>query len=155
MEHQGKFPEVEGVSLADARLTLPGGLKGERNLLAVAFHRSHQKEVDTWIPLFRELEEAVPGLAGYEIPTIQGVWKPLRWFIDGGMKSAIPDPLTRRRTVTVYGDVDRVTEGLGLPDRDRIAVVLIDRRGEVLWMTRGPLDGEPPADLLDALAIER
>lgn len=155
MEQAAKFPEVEGVSLADARLTLPGDLKGERNLLAVAFHRSHQREVDTWIPLFRELEDTVPGLAGYEIPTISGGWKPLRWFIDGGMKTAIPDPLTRRRTVTVYGDVDRVTEGLGLSDRDRIAVVLIDRRGEVLWMARGALVGAPPQDLLDALEIDR
>jgi hypothetical protein len=150
-----KFPEVEGRSLHDDVLTLPGDLEGELNLLAVAFDRNHQREVDTWIPLFRDLEERVSGLAGYEIPTISGGWKPLRWFIDGGMKTAIPDPLTRRRTVTVYGDVDRVTEGLGLPDRDRIAVVLIDRRGELLWMARGPLDGEPPRALFDALEIER
>jgi hypothetical protein len=150
-----KFPEVEGRSLHDDVLTLPGDLEGELNLLAVAFDRNHQREVDTWIPLFRDLEERVSGLAGYEIPTISGGWKPLRWFIDGGMKTAIPDPLTRRRTVTVYGDVDRVTEGLGLPDRDRIAVVLIDRRGEVLWMAQGALVGAPPQDLLDALGIER
>ncbi len=150
-----KFPEVEGRSLHDDVLTLPGDLEGELNLLAVAFDRNHQREVDTWIPLFRDLEERVSGLAGYEIPTISGGWKPLRWFIDGGMKAAIPDPLTRRRTVTVYGDVDRVTEGLGLPDRDRIAVVLIDRRGEVLWMAQGALVGAPPQDLLDALGIER
>jgi hypothetical protein len=150
-----KFPEVEGRSLHDDVLTLPGDLEGELNLLAVAFDRNHQREVDTWIPLFRDLEERVSGLAGYEIPTISGGWKPLRWFIDGGMKTAIPDPLTRRRTVTVYGDVDRVTEGLGLPDRDRIAVVLIDRRGEVLWMAQGALVGAPPQDLLDALGIVR
>jgi hypothetical protein len=150
-----KFPEVEGRSLHDDVLTLPGDLEGELNLLAVAFDRNHQREVDTWIPLFRDLEERVSGLAGYEIPTISGGWKPLRWFIDGGMKTAIPDPLTRRRTVTVYGDVDRVTEGLGLSDRDRIAVVLIDRRGEVLWMAQGALVGAPPQDLLDALGIER
>jgi len=153
MGDQRRFPTVEGVSLADAELTLPGDLKGERNLLAVAFHRSHQSEVDTWIPLFRELEESVPGLAAYEIPTISGGWKPVRRFIDGGMKAAIPDPLTRRRTVTVYGDVSRVTEGLGLPDRDRIAVVLVDRDGEVLWMTRGPLGGDPPPGLLEALSV--
>ena len=148
-----KFPEVEGRSLHDDVLTLPGDLEGELNLLAVAFDRNHQREVDTWIPLFRDLEERVSGLAGYEIPTISGGWKPLRWFIDGGMKTAIPDPLTRRRTVTVYGNVDRVTEGLGLPDRDRIAVVLVDRDGEVLWMTRGPLGGDPPPGLLEALSV--
>lgn len=150
-----RFPTVRGVSLADAELTLPGDLEGERNLLAVAFHRSHQKAVDTWIPLFRELEVSVPDLACYEVPTISGGWSPLRRFIDGGMKAAIPDPLTRSRTVTVYGDVGRVTGALGLPDRDRIAIVLVDRRGEVFWMDRGPLEGDPPQELLEALSSGR
>ena len=142
---------MEGRSLDDEEVLLPSGLEGERNLLAVAFHRTQQGEGDTWIPLFRELEARVPGLAGYEIPTISGSWKPLRRFIDGGMKAAIPDPLTRRRTITIYGDVARVTDGLGLPNRSRIAVVLVDREGGVSWMARGPLEGNHPPDLLEAL----
>ncbi|MFM8519579.1 MAG: hypothetical protein ACKOB2_04120 [Solirubrobacterales bacterium] len=146
-----RFPPVEGRSLDDEEVLLPSGLEGDRNLLAVAFHRTQQREVDTWIPLFRELEARFPGLAGYEIPTISGNWRPLRRFIDGGMKAAIPDPLTRRRTVTVYGDVGKVTDGLGLPNRNRIAVLLCDREGEVGWMARGPLEGEPPEGLLEAL----
>lgn len=149
------FPQVEGRSLEDEAVALPSGLEGEVNLLAVAFHRTHQRDVDTWIPLFRELEATVPGLAGYEIPTISGGWKPVRKFIDGGMKAAIPDPLTRRRTVTVYGDVGKVTGGLGLTGREEIAVVLCDRAGEVLWMTTGRLQGDPPAELLEALGIAK
>jgi hypothetical protein len=150
---EGRFPEVEGRSLEDEIVMLPGGLEGSLNLLAVAFHRTHQREVDTWIPVFRELEKEVEGLAGYEIPTISGGWKPMRRFIDGGMKAAIPDPMTRRRTVTVYGDVDRVTEGLGLTGRDEIAVVLCDREGEILWMTTGAMTGGPPPGLLEALGV--
>lgn len=145
------FPKVDGVSLDGREISLPGQLEGERNLLAVAFHRTQQSDVDSWIPLFRKLEGELAGLAAYEIPTISGNWRPFRRFIDGGMKAAIPDPLTRRRTVTVYGDVSRVTDGLGLPNRDRIAVVLCDRKGEIGWMARGPLEGEPPEDLLEAL----
>ena len=150
-----RFPEVEGRSLEDRTVAVPSGLEGGLNLLAVAFHRTHQRDVDTWIPLFRKLEAEVDGLAGYEIPTISGGWKPMRRFIDGGMKAAIPDPLTRRRTVTVYGDVDRVTDALGLTGRDEIAVVLCDCQGRVLWMTTGPLRGEPPAGLLEALEGSR
>ncbi len=148
------FPQVEGRSLEDKEVTLPSGLEGEVNLLAVAFHRTHQRDVDTWIPLFRELEATVSGLAGYEIPTISGGWKPVRKFIDGGMKAAIPDPLTRKRTVTVYGDVGKVTDGLGLPGRDEIAVVLCDREGEILWMTTGAMTGGPPPGLLEALGVD-
>lgn len=148
------FPRVEGRSLQDEEIGLPTDLEGEMNLLAVAFQRTQQRDVDTWVPLFRELEEKIPNLAGYEIPTISGGWGPLRRFIDGGMKAAIPDPLTRARTVTVYGDVDRVTEGLRLTDRDQIAVVLCDRAGTVFWMTTGPLESAPPAGLFEALAVD-
>lgn len=148
-----RFPEVEGRSLEDETVRLPDGLEGSLNLLAIAFHRTQQREVDTWTPLFRELEAEVSGLAGYEIPTISGGWRPVRRFIDGGMKTAIPDPLTRRRTVTVYGDVGKVTDGLGLPNRNRIAVVLCDREGEIAWMARGPLEGGPPASLLESLGL--
>lgn len=147
------FPPVAGRSLQDEEVSLPSGLEGEINLLAVAFHRTQQRDVDTWIPLFRELEEQVPGLACYEIPTISGAWNPLRRFIDGGMKAAIPDPLTRARTVTVYGDVGRVTDGLGLADRAEVAVVLCDRAGTVSWMAIGPLESEPPAGLFEALGV--
>ena len=147
------FPEVDGRSLEDEAVVLPAGLEGDVNLLAVAFHRTHQRDVDTWIPLFRKLEAEGEGLAGYEIPTISGGWKPMRWFIDGGMKAAIPDRLTRRRTVTVYGDVARVTDALGLTGRDEIAVVLCAREGRIGWMTTGPLRGEPPAELFEALGI--
>lgn len=139
------------MSLQDEVVMLPGELEGRLNLLAVAFHRTQQRDVNTWIPLFRKLEDEVPGLAGYEIPTISGGWRPMRRFIDGGMKAAIPDPLTRRRTVTVYGDVGRVTRGLGLTGRGEIAVVLCDRKGKISWMARGPLPGEPPADLIRIL----
>lgn len=148
------FPRVEGRSLHDEEVSLPSELEGEVNLLAVAFQRTQQSDVDTWIPLFRELEEKLPNLAGYEIPTISGAWGPLRRFIDGGMKAAIPDPLTRARTVTVYGDVDRVTEGLGLTGREQIAVVLCDRAGTVFWMTTGPLGSGRPVGLFEALGIE-
>lgn len=149
-----RFPEVEGRSLEDELICLPSDLEGQRNLLAVAFHRTHQRDVDTWTPLFRQLEAACEGLATYEIPTISGNWKPLRRFIDGGMKAAIPDPLTRKRTVTVYGDVGRVIEGLDLRDRSEIAVVLCDREGEVSWMATGPLEGTPDEELLEALKVE-
>ena len=148
------FPRVEGRSLQDEEITLPTELEGDMNLLAVAFHRTQQADVDTWIPLFRRLEEKVPNLVGYEIPTISGAWGPLRRFIDGGMKAAIPDPLTRARTVTVYGDVSRITKGLGLANRDEIAVLLCDRAGTVHWMTTGPLGGDPPTGLSRLLGVE-
>jgi hypothetical protein len=141
------FPSVEARALDGRRLTLPDGLPGERNLLAVAFHRRHQSDVDTWAEDFEAFRDAHPDLFTGEVPTISRRWTPARSFIDGGMAAAIPDPRTRASTMTVYGDVSRVSESLGLPDREQIAVLLCDRQGLISWIRRGPRTEEAAAAL--------
>ncbi len=131
------FPTVEARSLDGRTLTLPTDLEGDLNLLAVAFHRHHQSDVDSWAGEFAAIECA-HGVVTYEVPTISGRWGPARRFIDGGMAAAIKDAKVRAHTLTVYGDTSRMTRGLDLPDRDQIAVVLCDQQGEVAWFGRGP-----------------
>ena len=146
-----RFPEVEGKTLAGRTLQLPADLEGEINLVAVAFQRNQQAEVDTWKEIFSRLENEYEGLITYEVPTISGRWKALRTLIDGGMTAAIPDPVTRSRTVTVYGDTRKVTGPLDLETTDRIAVVLTDRQGRVRWIARGACPGPDPQGLAEAL----
>jgi hypothetical protein len=133
-------------------MELPGDLEGERNLLAVAFHRRHQKDVGTWAEDFESLREAHEDLFTGEVPTISRRWAPVRGFIDGGMAAAIPDPRTRASTMTVYGDVSRISNSLGLRDREQIAVVLCDRDGSISWLHRGRRTEAAASALRDAVA---
>lgn len=145
------FPAVEARSLDGRRLMLPSELGGERNLLAVAFRRNHQGDVDSWLEDFAAAEAADPALRGYEIPVISRRWSPARGFIDGGMAAAIRDPEVLARTLTVYGDVSRVSDALGLPDRSQIAIVLCDRDGVVRWLCRGRRTDAAAAELREVL----
>lgn len=144
------FPTVEARSLDGRKLTLPADLEGELNLLAVAFHRHHQRDVDSWSEEFAALEDA-HGVVTYEVPTISGRWGPARRFIDGGMAAAIRDAKVRAHTLTVYGDTGRMTKGLDLPDRDQVAVMLCDQTGKVTWLGRGPRTDQLAVDLRTAL----
>lgn len=146
-----RFPEVEARSLEGEEFSLPGDLGGDLNLLAVAFQRRHQTDVDSWLGDFGSLEESRQGLFTYEIPTLSRRWTPARRFIDGGMASAIKDQKTHARTLTVYGDVGLVSDSLGLPDREEIAVVLCGRDGKAIWLHRGPRTAEAAAALGTAL----
>jgi hypothetical protein len=146
------FPTVEARALDGRRLILPDDLDGGRNLLAVAFQRRHQSDVDTWLDEFESLKKDHEDLFTGEVPTLSRRWAPVRGFIDGGMAAAIPDPRTRATTMTVYGDVSRVSDSLGLPDREKIAVVLCDREGRVAWLHRGPRSDEAASGLRAALA---
>ncbi len=120
-------------------------------MAVVAFQRHQQGLVDSWVPWLEERAADHAGLCFYELPTIGRIWIPVRRFIDGGMASAIREPVILRRTLTVYGDVGRVTGPLGIKNRSTIALFLVDASGVVRWSGSGGFDSVTARDLGDAL----
>lgn len=149
------FPQVRGRNLEGLGVDLPDAFVGDRNIVAIAFQRNHQDLVDSWVPWFEEQAAVDPGLCFYEIPTIGRIWAPIRNLIDGGMAAAIREPVILQRTLTVYGDVNRLTQPLGIEDRSTIAVVLVDRSGHVRWSGSGGWNEPLAHDLEAALAEDR
>ena len=143
------FPSVPARDLEGRDVTLPDVFTGERNVVIVAFRRNHQALVDSWVPWLEERAADDPGLRFYELPTIGRFWAPVRTFIDGGMAAAIKDPVVLQRTLTIYGDVHRLTRPLGIDDRSTVALVLVDRNGRVRWSGDGGFE-ERTARELDA-----
>jgi hypothetical protein len=146
-----QFPNVSGSNLQRTKLTLPQDFQGERNLVFVAFEQWHQTQVDTWIPLARQLEAAHPGLLYYELPTIQRLNVLARTFVNEGMRAGIPDPVARERTITLYLDKRAFRQALQLPGEESIYVLLLDRQGRVLWRAEGaftPDKGESLASVI-------
>lgn len=149
------FPQVLARNLEGVDVELPDGFAGARNVVVVAFQRQHQGLVDSWVPWFEAQAAKDPGLRFYELPTIGRIWAPVRNFIDGGMAAAIRDPVILQRTLTIYGDVNRVTRPLGIDDRSTIALLLVDGSGHVLWQGHGGFDGAVATELEAVLAEER
>ena len=149
------FPTVEARNLQGLGVTLPAAFEGARNVVIVAFKRDHQALVDSWLP-WLEAQAAVDlGLRFYEVPTIGRIWAPVRTMIDGGMARAIKEPVVLQRTLTVYGDVNRLTRPLAVTDTSTIAVFLVDADGSVLWSGSGPFADTSAATLSDALHAAR
>ena len=145
------FPAIAARNLQRLDVTLPDAFDGERNVVIIAFARSHQELVDSWVPWLEARAVADPGLRFFEIPTIARIWAPARPFIDGGMAAAIREPVILQRTFTVYGDVNRLTAPLGITDRSTIALVLVDRAGVVRWSGSGGFQAEVAAHLAAVL----
>ena len=133
-------------------MRLPDAFVGDRNVVVVAFRRKHQALVDSWLPWLEEQVAADPGLRFYELPAIGRVWAPVRNIIDGGMAAAIRDPVVLQRTLTIYGDVDRLTVPLGIERRSTVAVLAVDASGTVRWSGEGGFDGRTSHELEAALS---
>jgi len=141
------FPELSARNLEGVDVTVPDGFEGDHNVVIVAFQRQHQELVDSWVPWLEDHAAADPGLRFYELPTIGRIWAPVRNFIDGGMAAAIREPVVLRRTLTIYGDVSKLTTPLGIDDRSTIALFLVDRAHTVRWAGNGSFDPDTAADL--------
>ncbi len=145
------FPDLDARNLEGLDVRLPAGFDGERNVVIIAFRREHQSLVDSWVPWLEEQSAADADLRFYEIPTIGRIWAPVRPFIDGGMAASIREPVVLRRTLTVYGDVGRLTGPLDIRDRATVTVVLVDGDGVVHWRGSGGFDAATAAELDGAL----
>ena len=146
-----KFPEVHGSNLHRQKLILPADLQGELNILFLPFYQWHQNLVDGWVPLARQLEEKLPGVAYYELPVIRSMNALSRTFINEGMRAGIPDPLSRERTVTLYLDKDDFRSKLEIPHEETIHILAVDRAGDVIWRAEGAYTAEKGAQLTGAL----
>lgn len=147
-----KLPTVEGSNLGRENKTYPQDFEHALNLVFVAFLQWQQRDVDSWVPLAVSLHEENPGLEFYEFPTIQKTNFLSRVFINEGMRAGIPDPETRRRTVTLYLEKRPFMNALDIPDDSQIQLFLLDQAGMVLWRESGPLTAEKAESLKTAVA---
>jgi carbon monoxide dehydrogenase subunit G len=150
----GELSPLSGRSLDGRVYELPGDLPKPYNLLVVAFRREQQAVIDRWLPWLTRLEQGRDDIAVCELPVLSSIYSPARWFIDGGMNRGIPDPAARARTITVYTDVQKVVENLGLAGTDAIAVLVVERSGRILAREVGGFEQEKAGRLATALTPE-
>ncbi len=145
------FPKVSGSNLLRQKQNLPGDFQGNLNLVFIPFQRWHQSEVDSWGASAEQLEQQVPGLVYYELPTLQAGGPLYKIFLNEGMRAGIPDPKTRARTITLYLDKINFRTALDMPDEDHIYILVVDRQGREFFRARGPHSPAADASLRQAL----
>ena len=149
------FPFVRGENLEGRAFTLSADLKGAYNLLFIAFQRDQQIDINSWLPFAKQLVKEYPALAYYELPTIYRGHPLFRWWLNTGMRMGIPDKIAREVTITLYLNKPAFRKALDMPDEERIYILLVNRRGEVLWRVDGPFHEEKGRDLKLALESQQ
>lgn len=146
-----RFPALNAMNLERQPVVLPKDFAGERNLVLIAFQRAQQKDVDSWLNQAQRFQSVDPALRCYELPILARLNALTRWFIENGMRSGIPNPQQRQRTILLYVDKTQFRATLGLPDESRIYALLLDREGNILWRAEGNLNEAKADDLKQAL----
>jgi len=142
-----RFPEVKDDSLANTPVVLPDAARGSVTLIAVAFLRESQSQLDSWLEPFAERYGSKPGFTFYEVPMLSRGYKFMRFMIDGGMRAGIPQA-KHKHVVTMYGDIEKYTKELNLDPRFGYAF-LLDREGVIRWQGQGHSTPEMRKELFD------
>jgi ATP10 protein len=142
------FPEITSKSLAGRVVSLPGAAGGKVTLMCIAFVRSAQSMIDSWVQPFEREFGKDSSFAFYEIPMINSAWKVLSWIIDSGMKRGISIE-KHDNVVTFYGDYSSYQEALGMEDINFAYVFLLDKKGIVQWKGRGYANPEIEREFIE------
>lgn len=142
-----KFPALKGTNLQGVEIDVPAGLQGKPRLVAVAFLREQQEDVDTWVAHLDELRKNHPKLSFYEIPMVYKGNVLFRFWLNNGMRSGIPDEQKRRSTITVYTDVEAFLKEVGASTNRQIQVFLLDDEGTIVGRAAGAYSSEKATEL--------
>jgi len=145
------FPTVSGTALSGHPHTLPFSLRGEFNVVVLAFEVMQQMMAQPWFTALEDLQDLYPRLSFYEVPTLWPYSEEQRLIIDMGMRQAITDPFMEDRVIPLYVDKALFRQLLDLPSEDTIYVLLIDREGEIFWRADSELTSEKLESLIRTL----
>jgi hypothetical protein len=148
-----RFPTISGENLNREHFDLPDDFGPGRTLVLVAYYQPQQRDVDTWLRVAVPWEGELADFQVIELPVIRRLPRIAQRYIDGGMRSGIPDPAARARTITIYTDVGAFNRELGLRTKQVHALLVED--GQVVWQKSGPVTEEAVGELRRRLAGSR
>jgi hypothetical protein len=146
------LPTMTGRTVDGHCRSLPADLDGAPAVVILAFDRAQQRDVDAWIDELERDTRGAPHLRIVEVPLVDRMTAARRRLLASWMAAGIDDPVARDRTVTVHTDVEAVLRHLGVPDRSRVCVLVVDGDGAVRCRVRGGCAPPRRAAVVTALA---
>ncbi len=147
-----RLPRLEATALDGRRLVLPDSAGGNIALLGFGYKRESQNDLDSWLEPFRREYMPADGFLACEVPMmgtrIPGV---LRGVINGGMRRTTQRE-NWRWVAPFYGNIDEYSKRLGVSDRTRVQMFLLDGSGVIRWHAAGTADSSRLAGLMRAVA---
>jgi len=129
------FPAIQAKNLEGKQVAIPDDAKGKVTLVALAFLRQSQGQLDSWLNPFYEKFGKRDDFMFYEIPMISGKYVFIKPIIDNGMRGGLPQ-FKHKHVVTFFGDVNKYSKILNV-DPKFGHVFLLDKEGMIHWQNKG------------------
>jgi hypothetical protein len=149
------FPSLTAYNLAKEKLSLPADFNGQVNLLLISFQPEQQTQIQTWLTTAQGLQHTNFSFHWYRLLVSSRENIIFRWWDDSSMRSDESDPEIWPWIIPLYVDKDGFRRSLHIPTDKQIAVLLVNKQGNLLWSAYGPLTPGKRAALLAAVAAAK
>ncbi len=149
LELGAALPPVEGESLSGAVVKLPEAARGQVALLVFGFSQDSAKPSRQFAERFQQ-EIGAAGVA-YQLPVIEAAPRLVRGLIRSGMRKETPKEAQGRMIPLVKDEATwRARLGIGKDKEAGVALVLLDRQGQVRFRANGVFSDLLLRQLLEA-----
>lgn len=146
------FPSVTAYNLDKQKVTLPGGMEGQTDLLLLSFETEQQKDIDSWLPAAQALQHSNFTFRYYELPVFGKENFIFRWWDASSLRTDETDPESMRWIVPLFIDRQKLIKDLDVPNEKQVVVLLVNRQGQILWRASGPMTEAKRQSLMAAAA---
>ena len=147
---QALFPTVTGYNLNKDKVIFPSGMQGQTDLLLISFAPEQQSDIDSWLPAAQALQHSNFQFRWYEIPISNKENFIFRWWETSSLRSDQTDPETWPWIVPLFVDRHKFRQDLGIPNPKQVVALLVNRQGQILWRSSGPMTPDKRASLMAA-----
>jgi len=146
----GSFPPMSGWNLNKQKVTLPGGMAGNTDLLLISFAPEQQKDVESWLPVAEALQHMNFQFHYYELPVEGRENFVFRWWDTSSLRSNQNDPQMWPWIVPLFVERGSLLRDLNIPNAKQVVAMLVDRQGRILWRASGAMTPQLRAGLMAA-----
>jgi hypothetical protein len=132
------LPTVSFYNLNKERITLPGDLHTDRNLLLLYFQLTQQPQVDGWnsaIEHWHTIDASLVAYTSFVSPQKNIL---ARWWQNASIRSSSVDNHRWSTTLPLYVDKRSFERQLGIGSESQPVLLLLDRSGHILSKISGP-----------------
>jgi hypothetical protein len=131
-----QLPRLQEENLAGQQVVLPDAASGKVAVLIFGFSRASQTPTEAWAKRIGSDFGKSSGFELYRLPVLEEAPRFIRGMITSGMKKGVPEN-QRANFVPVMHSEAELKKLVGYKESDEAYLVVLDRRGKVVFQTHG------------------
>ena len=142
-----KFPEMIGELISGKSLSIPKDLKGKFSVISLAYSKKAEEDLVTWHePLYIKfmMEPEKGGMFTFDTYDVNLIFVPMftgaKQKVEGAAKKKMKAELDKEyhsHTMVFKGDLNMYKESLGLKDKTKPYLFVLNESGEIVYQTSG------------------